>query len=269
VPSRLIGHRVDVHQHADVVEVYYAGKLVERMPRLRGGREHRIDYRHVIWSLVRKPGAFVRYRYREELFPTPVFRAAYDALCARCGERADIEYVRILHLAASTLEATVERALAERLASGEAFDYASVRALAAPEMPKVPELAVLAAPDLGVCDASPTVEVADHPPEGFVTSRLIGPRFRPLNALSVAPRVLVDDEAKLLLAIRPANLLGAAWLQLAQDLTGESVTRYRRCLGCNKWLAIGHGVGREDRVFCGDTCRKRVKRAEQRARRKA
>lgn len=39
VPSRLIGHRVDVHQHADVVEVYYAGKLVERMPRLRGGRE--------------------------------------------------------------------------------------------------------------------------------------------------------------------------------------------------------------------------------------
>ena len=153
VPSRLVGHRVDVHQHADVVEVYYAGKLVERMPRLRGGREHRIDYRHVIWSLVRKPGAFARYRYREELFPTPVFRATYDALCARRGERADIEYVRILHLAASTLEATVDRVLADRLASGEAFDYASVRALAVPEKPKVPELAVLAAPDLGVYDA--------------------------------------------------------------------------------------------------------------------
>jgi transposase len=152
VPSRLIGHRIDVHQHADVVEVYYAGKLVERMPRLRGSREHRIDYRHVIWSLVRKPGAFARYRYREELFPTPVFRAAYDALCARRGERADIEYVRILHLAASTLEATVERVLAGRLASGEAFDYASVRALAAPEKPKVPELAVLTAPDLAVYD---------------------------------------------------------------------------------------------------------------------
>jgi hypothetical protein len=153
VPSRLVGYRVDVHQHADVVEVYYGGKLVERMPRLRGGREHRIDYRHMIWSLVRKPGAFARYRYREELFPTPVFRAAYDALCAGRGERADIEYVRILHLAASTLEATVERALAERLASGEAFDYAAVRALVAPEKPKVPALAVLAAPDLGAYDA--------------------------------------------------------------------------------------------------------------------
>ena len=153
VPSRLVGHRVDVHQHADVVEVYYGGKLVERMPRVRGGREHRIDYRHVIWSLVRKPGAFARYRYREELFPTPVFRVAYDALCAGRGERADIEYVRILHLAASTLEATVERALAERLASGEALDYAAVRALVAPEKPKVPALAVLAVPDLGAYDA--------------------------------------------------------------------------------------------------------------------
>ena len=153
VPSRLVGHRVDVHQHADVVEVYYAGKLVERMPRLRGGREHRIDYRHVIWSLVRKPGAFARYRYREELFPTPVFRAAYDALCQARGERADIEYVRILHLAASTLEATVERALEVLLASGEAFDYAAVRARVAPEKPKVPALAELAVPDLGVYDA--------------------------------------------------------------------------------------------------------------------
>jgi hypothetical protein len=153
VPSRLVGHSVDVHQHANTVEVYYAGRLVERMPRLRGGREHRIDYRHVIWSLVRKPGAFARYRYREELFPTPLFRAAYDALRAARGERADIEYVRILHLAASTLEASVERALAELLAAGEPFDYAAVRARAAPETPAVPELAALAVPDLGVYDA--------------------------------------------------------------------------------------------------------------------
>ena len=58
----------------------------------------------------------------------------------------------MLHLAASTLEATVERVLAERLASGEAFDYASVRALAVPEKPKVPELTGLAVPDLAVYD---------------------------------------------------------------------------------------------------------------------
>ena len=45
-----------------------------------------------------------------------------------------------------------DRAL-RRLASGEAFDYAAVRALVAPEKPKVPALAVLAVPDLGAYDA--------------------------------------------------------------------------------------------------------------------
>ena len=80
VPSRLRGHTVEARQYANEVEIVYAGQVVERMPRLRGGREHRIDYRHVIWSLVHKPGAFARYRYREELFPTQAFREAYDAL---------------------------------------------------------------------------------------------------------------------------------------------------------------------------------------------
>jgi hypothetical protein len=150
VPSRLIGHEVEVRLHADVVEVLFAGRCVETMPRLRGDREHRIDYRHVIWSLVRKPGAFARYRYREELFPSETFRRAYDALRAGRGERADVEYVRVLHLAASTLEATVERALAELLASGEAFDYAAVRERAAPVRPEIPALPAPRDPDLGV-----------------------------------------------------------------------------------------------------------------------
>ena len=35
------------------------------------------------WSLVRKPGAFAQYRYRDDLFPSLVFRQAYDLL----GER--------------------------------------------------------------------------------------------------------------------------------------------------------------------------------------
>jgi hypothetical protein len=101
VPSRLIGHCVEARQYPDVIEVLYKGRIVESMPRLRGKREARIDYRHVIWSLAKKPSAFARYRYREELFPSLVFRRAYDALREQRGERADVEYVRILHLAAS------------------------------------------------------------------------------------------------------------------------------------------------------------------------
>jgi hypothetical protein len=151
VPSRLIGHEVEARQHPDVVEVYYRGRLIEAMPRIRGERDARIDYRHVIWSLVRKPGAFARYRYREELFPTLVFRRAYDAMRAARGDRADVEYVRTLHLAASTLEAGVERALATLLERGEPFDYAAVKALASPEQPKVPAVAIPAV-DLGAYD---------------------------------------------------------------------------------------------------------------------
>lgn len=152
VPSRLIGHQVEARLHPEIVEIYYNGELVETMERLRGEGAHRIDYRHVIWSLVRKPGAFARYKYREELFPSLVFRRAYDSLRDRRGERADVEYVRILHLAASTTESEVERALAELLDRSEPFDYAAVKALAAPEPSSVPVLSVPATPDLAVYD---------------------------------------------------------------------------------------------------------------------
>jgi hypothetical protein len=153
VPSRLRGHEVEARQYANEVQVYYRGKFVDRMPRLRGDDNHRIDYRHVIWSLVRKPGAFARYRFREELFPTTTFRCAYDALVRYRGERADIEYVRTLHLAASTMESTVEQALRTLLARNVAFDYVAVRDLAAPVTPAVPALATPAVPDLTTYDA--------------------------------------------------------------------------------------------------------------------
>ena len=151
VPSRLIGHSVDVRQHPAVVEVWHGGHLVETMPRLRG-REHRIDYRHIIGSLVRKPGAFARYRYREELFPSLTFRRAYDALTDTHGERADVEYVRILHLAALSSEATVTATLEGLLAERRAFDYSAVQAHVTPPTLAVPHLQ-LPVPDLAAYDA--------------------------------------------------------------------------------------------------------------------
>jgi hypothetical protein len=152
VPSRLIDHEVEARLHPDAVEVRYNDKTVEWMPRLRGSQAFRIDYRHVIWSLVTKPGAFARYRYREELFPTLIFRRAYDALCGWRGERADVEYVRVLHLAASTMEATVERVLAALLEGGQPFDYVAVKQAAAPEQPPLPLLSVPSVPDLSAYD---------------------------------------------------------------------------------------------------------------------
>jgi hypothetical protein len=56
-----------------------------------------------------------------------------------------------LHLAASTYQTTVECTLEVLLARAERFDYAAVKALAQPECPTIPELAVLV-PDLASYD---------------------------------------------------------------------------------------------------------------------
>src|SRR6266404_4416576 len=127
VASRLIGEWVDARLYAERVEVWYAQKLVERLPRLRGRGKHRIDYRHVIDWLVRKPGAFADYRYREDLFPSSHSRMAYDVLCQRQPARADKEYLRILHLAARESEAGVEAALVELLKEDGRMDAAAVK----------------------------------------------------------------------------------------------------------------------------------------------
>jgi transposase InsO family protein len=130
VPSRLMGHTVRVRVYEDKLEVYYADKLELLCDRLRGRNGHRIDYRHVIWSLVQKPGAFARYVYREEMFPSVVFRRAYDAIqTPHHGTPGDLEYLRVLHLAASTIEADVEAALELVLAEGTRITCEAIKTM--------------------------------------------------------------------------------------------------------------------------------------------
>jgi hypothetical protein len=154
VPSRLIGEWVRARIFEDRLEVWYAGKVQLACERLRGRNLHRIDYRHVIWSLVRKPGGFARYVYREELFPSVVFRRAYDAIQSpHHGVKGDLEYLRILHLAASTLEADVEAALSLLLAEKKAIRSDVVQAMVTEKTTiAVPDVA-LPAVDLGAYDA--------------------------------------------------------------------------------------------------------------------
>jgi hypothetical protein len=122
VASRLIGEWVEARLYAERVEVWYGQKLLEQLPRLRGRGKHRIEYRHVIDWLVRKPGAFADYRYRADLFPSSRFRMAYDLLQERQPDRAAKEYLRILHLAARASEVEVEAALAGLLEQGGPLD---------------------------------------------------------------------------------------------------------------------------------------------------
>jgi len=141
VPSRLIGTGLLVRVRSEMLEVYRGTSHLMSMPRLLGQGQHRIDYRHVIWSLVRKPGAFAEYRYHDDLFPSLAFRRIYDALCVGKPQRADREYVRILHLAASTSEAEVELALGLLLDQGSPPSFDAVRDLVrAPVAARLPVL---------------------------------------------------------------------------------------------------------------------------------
>ncbi|MFB3789564.1 MAG: IS21 family transposase [bacterium] len=128
VGSRLIGERVEARIDARPVEIWYAQRCLEKLPRLRGERKHRIDYRHIIGWLVRKPGAFAHYRYRAELFPSSPFRMAYDVLPERLPAQADREYWRILYLAAQEGESRVEEILRSRLNREERIDAKSIQA---------------------------------------------------------------------------------------------------------------------------------------------
>ena len=115
VHSRLIGESVTVKLHAETLEIIYGQKMVDQFPRLRGEGHARINYRHIIDWLVRKPGAFENYRYREELFPTSRFRMAYDRLKKTSPVRAHKEYLKILELAAKGSETAVDDALGRLL----------------------------------------------------------------------------------------------------------------------------------------------------------
>ena len=122
-PSRLIRYEVTVRLHAERVEIYFAGQQVAEMERLRGQGKARIDYRHVIGSFVRKPGAFENYRYREEMFPSTVFRQAYDQLVNDDSRHASRRYLKILEWAATNSESAMEGSLRQLLDGGEELEF--------------------------------------------------------------------------------------------------------------------------------------------------
>jgi hypothetical protein len=162
VPSRLIGEKVEARLYAEHVEVWYAQQLIERLPRLRGRDKHRINYRHIIDWLVRKPGAFAQYRYRQELFPSSVFRMTYDILVSQEATTADKEYLRILHLAAQESEAAVEAMLRRLLVEGQPLSATMVEKLVKQEPAQVIPEVMIDAVDLSQFDSLLTEEEEEH-----------------------------------------------------------------------------------------------------------
>ena len=160
VPSRLMGHTLRVELYEAELKVYLGGDFLLGRPRMRGDRGSQVDFRHVIGALLRKPGAFHHSRHREALYPSVVFRSAYDRLRADPGERpGTIEYLQVLKWAAEETVEKVEAALRRPLENPSKWRAKEIRDQLVPPARPVVEMADLA-PSLNVYDALLEGEVA-------------------------------------------------------------------------------------------------------------
>ena len=92
VPSRLIGHRLNVHLYDDRLECFLgATQLLTlqrgRPPQRSGKHGHVVDYHHVIHALRKKPMALLNLVYRDQLFPRRAYARAFAALLANGSEK--------------------------------------------------------------------------------------------------------------------------------------------------------------------------------------
>jgi hypothetical protein len=148
VPSRLIGQRLRVQVHESVLKLYLGRQPILELPRARGDRGAVINFRDMVGPLLRKPGAFLNYQHREQLYPTVAYRAALDRLVEDHGQRQGIiEYLHLLKLAIDHTVEKVEATMAAWMAGSKKWSAAEVRASLAPAEVLIPPVSELA-PDL-------------------------------------------------------------------------------------------------------------------------
>nr|CBX30759.1 hypothetical protein N47_E42710 [uncultured Desulfobacterium sp.] len=143
VDSRLIREQIQVRLYIDRLEIWYGQKKIDTLPRLRGEDKCAINYRHIIDSLIRKPGAFENYRYRNELFPTSRFRIAYDSLKKQHTPSVAVkQYLNILYLAAHGSEITVDNVLRLLINQNKEISYKQVELLSNEPVPSDTEVQI-------------------------------------------------------------------------------------------------------------------------------
>ena len=156
VHSRLIGRKLIARVLPGYIEIWHSDKFIERLERLTGSNKHSINYRHIIDSLVRKPGAFENYRYKDDLFPSSIFRVAYDILTDIChsNKSANKEYIKILELAAKESESLVQSAIKTLIDNSNSVSFEVVEAMVKSQtQPDAVADVYIADVDLGVYDS--------------------------------------------------------------------------------------------------------------------
>ncbi|MFT4668434.1 MAG: hypothetical protein ACI9XB_005420, partial [Gammaproteobacteria bacterium] len=149
--SRLMGLKIEALQGPTEIAIRFQGVLIDTIPRAIGGQAQ-INYRHIISSLVRKPGAFEDYKYNAYMFPTSNFREAYDNLQARVPKKAIKEYLKILKHAADFSETDVDSTLRTILDQGEDVSLYAVSSEITNPLRKMPADIQICMPNLNIYD---------------------------------------------------------------------------------------------------------------------
>lgn len=149
VPSRLIGQRLRVRLYDDRLQLFIGATALMTLPRGHSGQNgkhgHVVDYRHVIHSLRRKPGALANLVYRDQLFPREAYRRLYEQLCERGPERAACKtLVELLSLAHErACEAELAAAIDAALDQQRLPELSALRARFTPEPHRLPHVQVV------------------------------------------------------------------------------------------------------------------------------
>ena len=96
LPSMYIGTKLDAIIGRKEISLYYEDMLLEVLP--KSENKVQINYRHIIDNLIKKPGAFENYKYRECLYPQPIYKLAYELLELKSKFYVK-EYLQLLQLA--------------------------------------------------------------------------------------------------------------------------------------------------------------------------
>lgn len=149
VPSRLAGHRLKVRLYSTHLQAWLGGVQVFECERLyantRQRHPKRIDWRHMLPSLKRKPGAFARWTLRDAMFPSSEYALTWEFLSAQLPERQACRMmVDLLDLANQfNVVAELAQELDELLERRALPDIDALRSRLAPRQASVPEVHVV------------------------------------------------------------------------------------------------------------------------------
>ena len=106
VPSQLIDERLNIRLYSDRLVGYLNLEVVFTISRLRSPNSHQrrarcIDYRHLVFSLRRKPRAFLHCQWQQDILPDEQWRSLWQELRAKFdADTAARLVVEALYLAA-------------------------------------------------------------------------------------------------------------------------------------------------------------------------